>query len=54
MQNGDGSFGSFDEEAIRRLRPRYDIRIGGYLHTTHVSVWALTAMSSRGRTTAPP
>ena len=43
-QNPDGSFGKYDPEKARRANgnPRYDVRIGSYLHTTMVSVWALS------------
>lgn len=46
-QNPDGSFGRYDEAELRKnmKNPRYDARIGGYLHTTMVVMWALMATS---------
>jgi len=46
-QNPDGSFGRYDESALRKRKknPRYDARIGGYLHTTMMCIWALMATS---------
>jgi hypothetical protein len=45
-QNPDGSFGFHTEELIRQQKgnPKYDVKIGGNLHTTLVSLWALMAM----------
>lgn len=44
-QNGDGSFGFHTESLIREQKgnPRYDVKIGGNLHTTLVALWALMA-----------
>lgn len=43
-QNKDGSFGNYEKEAaaMKTRNPRYDVRIGGNLHTTMVCTWALT------------
>ena len=42
-QNPDGSFGNYARAGIvmRQRNPRYDVRIGGNLHTTLVCIWAL-------------
>ena len=42
-QNPDGSFGNYSRAGIvmRQRNPRYDVRIGGNLHTTLVCIWAL-------------
>ena len=47
-QNRDGSFGNYEKEALAmRIRnPRYDVRIGGNLHTTMVCIWALVEMGA--------
>lgn len=44
-QNADGSFGFHTESLIREQKgnPRYDVKIGGNLHTTLVALWALMA-----------
>jgi hypothetical protein len=44
-QNADGSFGFHTAVLIREQKgnPRYDVAIGGNLHTTLVSLWALMA-----------
>lgn len=41
-QNADGSFGAYDAEAAKAAKgnPAYDVRVGGYLHTTMVCLWA--------------
>ena len=48
-QNKDGSFGKYAREAVlmKRRNPRYDVRIGGNLHTTEVCIWALVEITSR-------
>ena len=48
-QNEDGSFGSYAREGavMRRRNPRYDVRIGGNLHTTMVCIWALIETSPK-------
>jgi len=45
--NKDGSVGRYDQKLLRDKKgnPRYDARIGGYLHTTMVALWALMASS---------
>lgn len=42
-QNPDGSFARYDAARARQAKgnPRYDVRIGGNLHTTMVCIWAL-------------
>jgi hypothetical protein len=47
-QNEDGSFGNYaaQEILLRKSNPRYDIQVGGYLHTTYVCIWALLEMSA--------
>lgn len=42
-QNPDGTFGFHTESLIRQQKgnPRYDVRVGGYLHTTMIALWAL-------------
>jgi hypothetical protein len=46
-QNPDGSFGDYTKQAIemKKVRPLYDVRIGGNLHTTMVCLWALVETS---------
>ena len=44
-RNDDGTFGEvYDADAVRRAKgnPRYDVDVGGTLHTTYVCLWALT------------
>ncbi len=40
-QNPDGSFGKYDEAAVKKTQPLFDVQIGAYLHTTMVCLWAL-------------
>jgi hypothetical protein len=44
-QNPDGSFGAYDQAAavVIKGNPRYDVRVGAYLHTTMVAIWALVS-----------
>jgi hypothetical protein len=46
-QNSDGSFGDYATQALemKKVRPLYDVRIGGNLHTTMVCLWALLETS---------
>lgn len=46
-QNKDGTFGSYDEAALRKRKsnPNYTAAVGGFLHTTMVCVWALMETS---------
>lgn len=43
-QNENGSFGWYEKERekFKQEKSRYDVDIGGYLHTTEVCLWALT------------
>lgn len=49
-QNPNGSFGRYEREReqMRVSRPRYDVDIGGYLHTTEVCLWALAEAVRKG------
>ena len=49
-QNPNGSFGSYERERaqMRLTRPKYDVDLGGYLHTTEVCLWALAEAVKKG------
>lgn len=42
-QNPDGSFGTYERRRaeLERAGSRFDVNVGGYLHTTEVALWAL-------------
>ncbi|MBI1747032.1 MAG: hypothetical protein HYR55_10645 [Acidobacteria bacterium] len=50
QQNSNGSFGHYEtqRQQMRTTRPKYDVDIGGYLHTTEVCLWALAEAFMKG------
>lgn len=47
-QNENGSFGNYERRRAELLRAksRFDVDVGGYLHTTEVAIWALLGARS--------